>query len=238
MSVQESSTRGSWPPTRQLALGHSKGQASHPVRWCRSLALVLVMLPLATFAAPSAQEGEEPSSRTGVLHEQDQEQDQAPSVQVNINCEARPVVIRSLYAALYVAADLNYPWNGPHVGVLRARTPSTQVGQWELFTLCREYGGTGGVFIRSVANGLYVAAELGSPDNPGMLRARTHPNDLGDWERFKLTNIRTGVWLIKSVANDRYVAAETRFDQFSGMLRARTPLAQVGRWEEFGIYRR
>jgi endonuclease/exonuclease/phosphatase family metal-dependent hydrolase len=31
------------------------------MHWCRALALVLAMLPLATFAGPSAQEGEEPS---------------------------------------------------------------------------------------------------------------------------------------------------------------------------------
>ncbi|KUH37198.1 hypothetical protein ATE80_19385 [Streptomyces kanasensis] len=70
---------------------------------------------------------------------------------------------------------------------LRAR--GTTTGSWERFRLKPLAGGTFGLLAH---NDRYVAAELGSYPDHGLLRARTsvsHPDELGSWERFTLEKV-------------------------------------------------
>jgi hypothetical protein len=83
---------------------------------------------------------------------------------------------------MYVSTELYpvYQTTDPRWGMLRAR--SHTVGLWEKFLIgCGEWD----CYIYSVANRLYVSAELGYPkDDPryGMLRARN--TYWGPWEKF------------------------------------------------------
>ncbi|MEU9136261.1 endonuclease/exonuclease/phosphatase family protein [Streptomyces sp. NPDC048404] len=66
------------------------------------------------------------------------------------------------------------------------RTRGTTTGSWERFKLKPLGGNTFGLLAH---NGKYVAAELGSYPDYGLLRARTSvsdPEQLGSWERFTL----------------------------------------------------
>ncbi len=86
--------------------------------------------------------------------------------------------------------------------------------------------------IKSVANGLYVSAELGDGGAwYGMLRARN--SWVGPWELFTICDDAfTGLTTIQSEANGLYVSAELGYGgQWYGMLRARS--SSVGAWEEF-----
>ncbi|MFJ8728995.1 fascin domain-containing protein [Streptomyces bauhiniae] len=70
------------------------------------------------------------------------------------------------------------------------RTRATTTGAWERFTLKPLSGNTFGLL---ASNGKYVAAELGTYPDKGLLRARTAPpaklEDLGSWERFTLEKV-------------------------------------------------
>ncbi|MFF7965400.1 endonuclease/exonuclease/phosphatase family protein [Streptomyces sp. NPDC007903] len=70
------------------------------------------------------------------------------------------------------------------------RTRATTTGAWERFTLKPLSGGAFGLL---ASNGKYVAAELGTYPDKGLLRARTappaSPDDLGSWERFTLEKV-------------------------------------------------
>ncbi|GGS74919.1 fascin domain-containing protein [Streptomyces cinerochromogenes] len=69
------------------------------------------------------------------------------------------------------------------------RTRGTTTGSWERFKLTPLSGGAFGLLAH---NGKYVAAELGSYPDYGLLRARTSVSDpagLGSWERFTLEQI-------------------------------------------------
>ncbi|WP_405551519.1 fascin domain-containing protein [Streptomyces sp. NBC_01171] len=70
------------------------------------------------------------------------------------------------------------------------RTRATTTGAWERFTLKPLSEGAFGLL---ASNGKYVAAELGTYPDKGLLRARTappaDPDDLGSWERFTLEKV-------------------------------------------------
>ncbi|MFJ4030547.1 fascin domain-containing protein [Streptomyces griseoluteus] len=70
------------------------------------------------------------------------------------------------------------------------RTRATTIGAWERFTLKPLSGDEFGLL---ASNGKYVAAELGTYPDKGLLRARTaqpaSPDDLGSWERFTLEKV-------------------------------------------------
>ncbi|TGN79760.1 hypothetical protein E5083_09175 [Streptomyces bauhiniae] len=70
------------------------------------------------------------------------------------------------------------------------RTRATTIGAWERFTLKPLSKGAFGLL---ASNGKYVAAELGTYPDKGLLRARTaqpaSPDDLGSWERFTLEKV-------------------------------------------------
>ncbi|MEU2118482.1 endonuclease/exonuclease/phosphatase family protein [Streptomyces sp. NPDC016459] len=71
------------------------------------------------------------------------------------------------------------------------RTRGTTTGTWERFRLKPLAGGAFGLLAH---NGRYVAAELGTYPDRGLLRARTSVSDpqaLGSWERFTLEKIGT-----------------------------------------------
>lgn len=88
--------------------------------------------------------------------------------------------------------------------------------------------------ITSVANNLYVSAEVGwAGTRYGTLRARAVRADL--WERYQLCYF-AGTYALKSLANGRYVSAEFGWsgDAF-GTLRARA--TEVAAWERFYIER-
>jgi hypothetical protein len=95
-----------------------------------------------------------------------------------------------------------------------------------------------GPTIESVANGLFVSAELLDPDNSyGQLRARA--SAASAWEGFTIAAAATDangvtIWTIQSQANGLYVSAEL-LDQGDdyGRLRARSFTA--GFWESFYI---
>ena len=93
-------------------------------------------------------------------------------------------------------------------------------------------GGPIPVAIRSNANGMYVAAEFGTPDGlKGMLRSRA--DTVGDWEGFVLEPLGADLWAIKS-SSGQYVAAERGYSEpWTGVLRARS--AAIGAWEKFRI---
>ncbi|WP_162907119.1 endonuclease/exonuclease/phosphatase family protein [Allorhizocola rhizosphaerae] len=100
-----------------------------------------------------------------------------------------------------------------------AAPPSTTGQQWALL---------------SVANGLYVAAEIndGGSHN-GMLRARSA--SVGSWESFTLHTADKGqTATLRSVANGLYVAAEINdAGADKGMLRARS--GNAGGWEQLTL---
>jgi len=88
--------------------------------------------------------------------------------------------------------------------------------------------------IFSLANNLYVSAELGySGGNYAMLRARA--SVVGPWERYNLCNfVNTANWFIVSQANGLAVSAELGYSGGSyAMLRARA--SAVGPWEQFAV---
>lgn len=85
--------------------------------------------------------------------------------------------------------------------------------------------------IRSVANGMYLSAELVyTGDQYGMLRARTDAAP-GPWERFTFEPFGNG-YAIRAVSNGKYVSAELAYSgDWYGVLRARAN--GVGPWEQF-----
>lgn len=88
------------------------------------------------------------------------------------------------------------------------------------------------VTITSLANGLYVSAEIDySGDWHGMLRARA--TAIGPRELFTLCN-HGAYYTLQSQANGRYVAVELshRGDEY-GMLRARA--TEIGPWEQLSF---
>jgi hypothetical protein len=91
------------------------------------------------------------------------------------------------------------------------------------------------VVIKSMANHLYVSAEIGSGytgGNYGMLRARA--TTWGLWEEFQKCVVKDGSSIFKSMANHLYVSAEIGSGYTGGnygMLRARA--TTWGLWEEF-----
>ncbi len=93
--------------------------------------------------------------------------------------------------------------------------------------------------IYSVANGLYVSAELGySGGNKGMLRARTNVNKLGPWEVFNwYGGFNNNEFEIQSNANSLFVTAELGYTGSNyAMLRARTGSNSLGPWEQFYLF--
>jgi hypothetical protein len=139
-------------------------------------------------------------------------------------------VLRSS-TGLFVSSEVNY--DGGNEGMLRAR--ATRVGSWERFHV-RCLGNAR--FALRAANGLWVAAELGSGYTGaalGMLRARS--SRIGSWETFTYRPVNgvsfgDGPMALESVANDRLVAAEFDYEGGSeGMLRARS--TERRSWETF-----
>jgi hypothetical protein len=95
------------------------------------------------------------------------------------------------------------------------------------------------IFIQSMENGLYVAAELNyTGGDYGMLRARTaNPYT---WEQFCLYFLGNdtngyGLWAFKSAVSGYYVSAELNYGGGDyAMLRARASVP--GNWESFYIF--
>ena len=93
--------------------------------------------------------------------------------------------------------------------------------------------------IYSVANGLYVAAELGyTGGNYAMLRARTSPSKVDGWEVFNwYGGTSSNTFEIQSNANGLFVAAELGYTGGNyAMLRARTSSSKIDGWEQFYWY--
>ncbi|NMO57709.1 hypothetical protein HH310_41925 [Actinoplanes sp. TBRC 11911] len=135
----------------------------------------------------------------------------------------------------YVTTETTY--GGSDNGMLRAAHTWTG-GLNQLFRFCR----TGSVVnigaFRSLANDLYVTAEITKTDtNYGMLRARS--TTIGGWETFTVfgdwPEVSTADVNLYSNANSRYVATEVNYPgNRDGMLRARTSGA-TGGWETYRI---
>lgn len=145
-------------------------------------------------------------------------------------CSTR--AIYSQAAGKYVSAELG--WTGDFYGLLRAR--ASTVGPWERFNVCEYQDGnypSNEVWtIQSLANGLYVSAELGWTGGLyGLLRARA--STVGPWEKFNL--LADPSWSgssLRSWANCKYVSAELGWTgEFNGLLRARADT--VRQWERF-----
>lgn len=82
----------------------------------------------------------------------------------------------------------------------------------------------------------FVTAEISlGGDDKGLLRARTDPDRLGPWERFRLVCVQgPDVYAIRSLANNKYVTAEiSSTGSRQGLLRARADA--IGSWELFRI---
>ncbi|MFG3043333.1 endonuclease/exonuclease/phosphatase family protein [Streptomyces sp. NPDC048241] len=84
----------------------------------------------------------------------------------------------------------NYVTTEDDASASMLRTRATTIGAWERFTLKQLSDGTFGLL---ASNSKYVAAELGTYPDAGLLRARTaqpaDPNSLGSWERFSLVKV-------------------------------------------------
>ncbi|MFJ4002273.1 endonuclease/exonuclease/phosphatase family protein [Streptomyces sp. NPDC090023] len=84
----------------------------------------------------------------------------------------------------------NYVTTEDDASASMLRTRATTIGSWERFTLKPLSGDTFGLL---ASNGKYVAAELGTYPDAGLLRARTappsDPNSLRSWERFSLVKV-------------------------------------------------
>lgn len=146
--------------------------------------------------------------------------------------DGKRVHLTSLSNSKLVSAEQGSPYTGNHSAMLRARTSTAQkVRTWETFTL---YCLTKDTFALRASTGLYVTADKGNSEHPGMLRA------LAAWvtpsEKFQLTgtpsahNWSSGfsgnLW---SVGAFRYVSMEKWYggrDAF--MLRARATKAGAG----------
>lgn len=132
--------------------------------------------------------------------------------------------LKSTHNHLYVAVEMNY--TGVDKYMLRARTSSP--GAWEAFEFC--WGTTFltklDVSIRSIKNGLWVAAEQGyTGSRAGMLRARSSAIN-GSWERFYADRG------LESKASWRWVSVEMNFSgSLRYMLRARATSPDA--WEQF-----
>jgi len=122
----------------------------------------------------------------------------------------------------YVSVELGY--GGGSNAMLRARASS--VGPWERFEFCwGVQNNPGYLAIRSIANGKWVAAELGRTGNDyGMLRARS--TSIGPWETF------SGLTGLRNTTNWKWVTAELgQTGSRDAMLRARAN--SYGPWEHF-----
>ncbi len=135
-----------------------------------------------------------------------------------------------------VAAEVG--WSGGSYGQLRARTPgaASGIGPWERFEL-QCVNGPGEIYaIKSLANNLYVSAELGWTGNSyGLLRARAA--SIGPWEQFHIDSGlgTTNRVHIQSQANGLWVSAEFGWTGNSyADLRARA--SSIGQWETFMMF--
>jgi len=89
--------------------------------------------------------------------------------------------IRSNANGLFVSAELGY--SGNDAGLLRARTPFTSLGPWEVFDIITNSDGTHTLQSTPLGNQEYVSIELGySGPHYGELRARAPQISL--WEEF------------------------------------------------------
>ena len=98
-------------------------------------------------------------------------------------------VIRNNANGYYVSAELGYA--GANYGELRARTPSNGIGPTpsEIFDFVGNADGT--YSLRSVANGLFVSAELAyTGSSYAEMRARA--SGIGGWEEFNYTTTGSG----------------------------------------------
>jgi hypothetical protein len=133
--------------------------------------------------------------------------------------------------------------SGDRLGMLRARTPVQDWGDWEDFVVCRN-SGTGAYYFANFdpvrQQYFYVTAEQDYTGHlAGMLRARTPvSNPVREWELFFAERQGDGSWALRAYQDKDgtpYVAAEK--GGYSGpdahMLRARS--ASVGEWEKFNI---
>jgi hypothetical protein len=151
-----------------------------------------------------------------------QEQREALAAKVGVRPPGIPcwsnVIIQAHANRLYVATEVGLG------GVLRARTPSGQVGAWELYRVCRDPG-TQLSTIKSQINDLYVTMEVGLG---GLLRARTPVNAVGDWEFFYTGAPPGHNTVIQSYVSRAYTSTEIGE---AGLLRARS--GTIGLWEVY-----
>lgn len=146
--------------------------------------------------------------------------------------------IFSLGNSLFVAAELGM--TGGNYAMLRARTSGSSIGPWEQFDWYAAPNGSW--YIRSSANGLYVAAELG---NNAILRARTDGSLLGSWEVFNVFTLNgcdpvvaNCQAIIQSNANGLFVTAiptTSGLGDADGPLRAVTPENLIDQSDQYDI---
>jgi hypothetical protein len=114
--------------------------------------------------------------------------------------------------------------------MLRAR--ASEPHEWERFTLCQD--SLNYFTLQSKANGLFVSVEHGYEGHyQDMLRARTRPENVGNWEKF----LREDWGDVEAFKSDRklYVSAEYGYvGNEYGMLRARATYR--GPWEYYEHY--
>jgi hypothetical protein len=139
---------------------------------------------------------------------------------------------------LYVKADFGVV--GVDKGLLRAATPKSAIGAWELFYVCRDPADWR-TYLMSQYNGLpYVNTETSAVDYPGVRYGLLRAGNYGDHGKRNYFSTFTvpasngplgagnGTWFW-SWWNELYVSAQLDYPDAS--LRAR--LGVVGPWEQF-----